>query len=423
MEIQASHPLAPKALSQWFERHQTHCLALITVVLACVFGLAMMPEHAHYHDESFHVPQIERYMQGIYQGVEASLTMIPGYHALVALSASIFFDQSPDAIRTASFVMSIPALLFFFLSARELGHRQPSISSLIFFLCPIIFPFFFVIYTDIPSLAFVLAGLYCTLKRQYSLAALVMCLSMLLRQTNVVWLALFWLFALLDHGAWGQLVRLDFRALLKNIAKTWGFLGGCVLFVTFVVINGGVALGDASAHAVERLYLTQVFFCLFAVFFLFMPWHIANTRRIFALVKARPQLLFLLSLVFAVYITTFWADHGYNYFDFFLRNQVVMWVRQNFWTQTLAFIPMAWAFLSLCVTPLRKASYYWLYPVAALALIPHSLVEQRYFFEFLVLFILFRKPETEKLDFITLAIYVPVTLYLCLGIGRIQFFL
>lgn len=408
---------------KFYQRYQTQCFLLVTIVIASLGGLNMMPSQWHYHDESFHFPQIELYISGIYTEVIPQLTMIPGYHASVALLSKLFMQESVDFARTMSFVLSLPALLMVYLNARVLNHKLPALTTLVFFLCPIIFPYFYIIYTDIPSLGLVLTGLYLTLNRRYQWAALVLGVSILFRQTNIMWLFLCWLLALSEGGFFRNLLALQVKPLLMQIKSGMFFLVICLAFVAFVIINGGVAIGDAGQHQLNRLYITQPFMCLFVMFFIFLPWHILNTKKIIDLVRRRPEILFIVSVLFVVYISTFWAYHGYNDFEFFLRNRVVMWVRQDFWTQSLAFVVMAWAFLSLLVTPFRKPEFYWLYPVAVLSMLPHGLIEQRYFIEFLVLFILFRKPECKKADYLTVAMYVPVTLFLCTGIGKIQFFL
>jgi len=69
----------------------------------------------------------------------------------------------------------------------------------------------------------------------------------------------------------------------------------------------------------------------------------------------------------------------------------------------------AWTLCSLCVTPLQRRSFYWLYPLAAAALLPAGLVEQRYFIVPVILFMLAKKRESVALDLCTIAVYVPVT--------------
>ncbi|WP_028875867.1 hypothetical protein [Teredinibacter turnerae] len=397
------------------------------LLVATWLGTQMMPPAQTFHDESFHMPQIRAYHMERYSHLEKSLTMIPGYHLAVATVSKTLFGQGIKDTRLASTLLSLPALLFFFLCARRLGHTSPLLSTTTYYLNPIFFPFFFVIYTDVPSLTLVLAGLYFTLSQRFTLAGLVMLLSLGVRQTNVMWLALFWLFALYNllgnplHIRW--LKPENWRQLGWALLRTWAFPIGIVAFLVFVYQNGGVAIGDATAHKMDRIFVTQVFFLLLAVGLLFIPLHLMNARAAFDLLRFQPQCAVILSLLLVLYLLTFWAEHGYNLFDFFLRNRVVMWTRANEVHKVLAFIPMAIALLSLMVTPLREKRFYWLYVVAIASLLPHSLVDQRYFMEAITMFLLFMLPQHTRLHWYTLAIFIPVTLIICIGIGDIRFFI
>jgi len=73
--------------------------------------------------------------------------------------------------------------------------------------------------------------------------------------------------------------------------------------------------------------------------------------------------------------------------------------------------------------PLQRRSFYWLYPVAAAALLPAGLVEPRYFIVPVVLFMLAKKHESAALDLWTIATYVPMTGLLYYRIGQGGFFL
>ena len=404
----------------------TALLLVFLLLVSVVAGFAMMPPNQTFHDESFHMPQIAAYIRHQYFHLEKSLTMIPGYHFLVAMISNTFGWTSVNDIRNASILLCLPAILVFFILARNLGHGSPTVSTALFYFSPIFFPFFYVLYTDIPSLLFVLLGFWALLERRYSLAAITLFLSMLLRQTNVVWLVLAWCMALWDEWAYVR-CKADFLDYISRLTaravKTYMFPVFCLVFVLFLYFNGGVAIGDSTAHKLDRLYITQLYFWLLTVFILFLPMHIKNLPTIYALLRSRPELILLSSALFVLYITTFWAEHGYNYFEFFLRNRIVQWVRTDEINRMLIFIPMLWAFLSLLVTPMREKRFYLLYPFTMLSLIPHSLVDQRYFMESMVLLILFKKDESHLINSITLAIYLPVVALLYLGISQIRFFL
>lgn len=394
--------------------------------VSVILGFGMMPANQTFHDESFHMPQILAYLKHQYLHLEKSLTMIPGYHFLVATISHLFGWDTVNQIRNASILLSLPAIAVFFLLARSLGHRSPVVSTSLFYFSPIFFPFFYVLYTDVPSLLFVLLGMWALHKRYYSAAAVIFFLSMLLRQTNVIWLVMAWGIALFYE--WSTVrYRYDLYryglALINAGLKTFLFPVFCLAFLLFVYFNGGVAIGDSTAHKLDRVYVTQVYFWLLTVFVLFLPLHIKNIPAILRLLKERSELILLCSALLVLYMATFWAEHGYNYFDFFLRNRVVQWMRADELHRLVLFFPMLWAFLSLVVTPLREKRFYLLYPFTVLSLIPHSLVDQRYFMESIALFILFKKDDSHWVNVFTLAIYLPIIAFLYFGISQIRFFL
>lgn len=394
--------------------------------VSVILGFGMMPANQTFHDESFHMPQILAYLKHQYLHLEKSLTMIPGYHFLVAMISHLFGWDTVNQIRNASILLSLPAIAVFIMLARNLGHRSPVISTSLFYFSPIFFPFFYVLYTDVPSLLFVLSGMWALHKRYYSAAAVIFFLSMLLRQTNVIWLVMAWGMALLDE--WSTVrYRYDLYryglALINAGLKTFLFPVFCLAFLLFMYFNGGVAIGDSTAHKLDRVYVTQVYFWLLTIFVLFLPLHIKNIPAILRLLKERSELILLCSVLLVLYTATFWAEHGYNYFDFFLRNRLVQWMRADELHRLILFVPMLWAFLSLVVTPLREKRFYLLYPFTVLSLIPHSLVDQRYFMESIALFILFKKDDSHWINLFTLAIYLPVVAFLYFGISQIRFFL
>lgn len=401
-------------------------MLIVLFGVSIIFGLGMMPANQTFHDESFHMPQILAYLKHQYLHLEKSLTMIPGYHFLVAMFSHLFGWSTVNEVRNASILLSLPAVVVFIMLARGLEHRSPAISTSLFYFSPIFFPFFYVLYTDVPSLLFVLLGMWALHKRYYSAAAIVFFLSMLLRQTNVIWLVMAWGMALWDEWSVVRFRQDLYRyglALLNAGLKTFLFPVFCLAFLLFVYFNGGVAIGDSTAHKLDRVYVTQIYFWLLTVFVLFLPLHIKNIPAIFRILKERSELILLCSVMFVLYAATFWAEHGYNYFDFFLRNRVVQWMRADELHRLILFVPMLWAFLSLAVTPLREKRFYLLYPFTILSLIPHSLVDQRYFMESIALFILFKKDDSHLVNVFTLAIYLPIVAFLYLGISQIRFFL
>jgi len=391
-------------------------LIALAAVAAYLLGIWLVADGST-ADEDYHYPQIKAFAEGRFD-ISRDLAMLPGYHAIIAALAWAGGALSLPAVRAVSAGLCALAPVLFFLCARALGKHNRFSLSLAFLLSPLIFPFFFFVYTDIPSLLFLLGVLLLTLQRRYQLAGLVAVLSLLLRQTNVIWIFLFALVALEQEDVWVRLAQRDFRPVLQALARLWLFVFAGLAFLAFVYWHGGIALGGAGAakgegvhmHQVARLYPTQVYLLLFTLFLLFVPLHIRNLPRIMRMFRRRPIPCLLVGAVsLALYLGTFWADHRWNVDVFHLRNQFLQWLREHLWFRVAAFIPMAWALCSLCVTPLQRRSFYWLYPVTVAALLPASLIEPRYFIVPVSLFMLANKRESAPLDRWTIAVYVPLT--------------
>ncbi|MDD9858816.1 MAG: hypothetical protein OXU96_12360 [Gammaproteobacteria bacterium] len=400
-------------------------LTALAAIAAYSFGMWMAGDSLK-ADELAHYPQIKAFAEGRFE-IKRGLAMLPGYHAVIAALAwvgGVGGALSLPAARVISWGLCALAPVLFFLCARALGKDNRFSLSLTFLLSPIIFPFFFFLYTDIPSLLFLLGVLLLTLQRRYQLAGLMAVLSLLLRQTNVIWIFFFALVALGQEGVWTRLAQRDFRPVLHALARLWLFVFAGLAFLAFVYWHGGIALGAAHMLRVERLYPTQVYLLLFTVFLLFMPLHIRNLPRIARMLRRRPVIcLFVGAMSLAFYLWTFWADHPWNSNLSYLRNQILQLLREDLYLRIAAFIPMAWALCSLCVTPLQRRSFYWLYPLAAAALLPAGLVEQRYFIVPVTLFMLAKKHQSTPLDLWTIAVYAPVTGLLYYRISEGGFFL
>jgi alpha-1,2-glucosyltransferase len=109
-----------------------------------------------------------------------------------------------------------------------------------------------------------------------------------------------------------------------------------------------------------------------------------------------------------VYFFTFRSTHPYNLIDtdYYLRNKLLVEVTTHPGYRAAFFLPIAYALFSLCVIRLHQKSFYWLYPFTALSLIPFWLIEPRYSFVPLALFILFKKDLSPWVEWITIGMYV-----------------
>jgi len=117
----------------------------------------------------------------------------------------------------------------------------------------------------------------------------------------------------------------------------------------------------------------------------------------------------VLAEVFLLYFFFFKADHPYNHMGRFFRNWLLWKMLESPLSKCLHFLPIGYAILSLCVTPLSRRSFYLLYPFTLLFLAPLPVIEIRYCFVPFALFILFKGPDSERITLFSLASYlVPI---------------
>jgi len=396
-----------------------HTLTLLFLLGALLYAFRLVGKSPFFMDEGLHFQQITFFRQGRLE-LEPRLAMLPGYHALLAAVMRLFDKEGVYSARFLSTLISFAAILAFYLLAARL-HKPPSLAkTLQFAFLPILFPFFPLIYTDILALLLVLLGLYLTLGRRYNLGALALGLSLLVRQNNIVWLGLLYLLA---HAEFCQMAGVGWIAghfHRQFLRRAWVFWLVLALFLAFVLLNGGVAMGDDRSHPSLGLHAGNLYLLLFLSFFIFLPLQIANLPRLWQ----RPWLLVLLAGVFLFYLPTFVNSHPYNVLapEVVWRNRLLMLATASPTAKSLFFLPLGAALLSLTVTSLLERRFYWLYPFTLLALLPAWLVEPRYYFIPLALFILFRKTGTPLIEWVSVALSAALSVFLFyLTLSRVFF--
>ncbi len=172
-------------------------------------------------------------------------------------------------------------------------------------LFPLHFFYQFLYYTDVPSLFFTLATVLAAARRRYRLAGALGAAAVLMRQTNAVWVAYALASAVLDEclpeggknkaerqdaakrqrqrggGSGGssksstavlaalQAAAADVQQLLRRAwvlkwrlaAQLWPLAAVVAAFAAFVLLNGGIVLGDKAHHAPVH-HWAQPLYCL-----------------------------------------------------------------------------------------------------------------------------------------------------------------
>ena len=366
-------------------------------------------------DEIVHYVQINRFDHGDYRIVEQYLTMLPGYHALVAAILWVSDQRSLAAARLVTAMIGLATIgAFHLLRSRVWPQENDGIATLQFALLPILFPYDFLVYTDALSLALVLAACAATLRRRDVLSGALMIVAMCVRQTNVVWLPLLAIFALAP-------LRLDALPPPRTLAqKTWPYALGAALFVAYWIWNGHISLSteQSTMHPDLSAHVGNLYFALFLCA-IFLPFQVATGLPGFAhRVASRPWLAILPLLSMAGCMLLFRVDHPFNLATqpLLLHNWVIQFASSN-WLLQATFAAIATiAACGLAMTRLRPEGAVLLYPLTAVALGAFWMVEHRYALIPIALWLAFRKAGSRRVEMATTALWFAFAVYFCLGI-------
>ncbi len=356
-------------------------------------------------DEVDYYPQILKYVEGDYS-MNQDITAFTTYHALLAIFAKLTGLTSVWFFRAINMLFAFVSVIVFMRCAALIEKKWPSMALLQFAFFPIIFPYFFLIYTDILSLLMILIGLYFFLKKNYHWAAIFAIIGSCVRQNNIVWLAFFCLLSYGEPNNW----KFGVNKGVSHLIKYWTFTMGFILFVGFVIINKGVAIGDRSMHPPFAFQLGNIYFLLFCFWFVFLPLNLGKLKEITPLFKKYKWLIPAILIGYIGFILTFNNSHPFNYQwgGYFLRNRVLIFFNTSLLLKSIYFIVVLLAIFSISQIKLEQKSFYLLYPMIILYLLPSWLIEQRYYIIPFALFLLFRKEADIKTEKI-------LTVWLCLA--------
>lgn len=377
-----------------------HALALTFILLVLLAEFAYMSSAPELVDEGANWKQIVIFLNRELS-LKPGLNVIPGYHALIAVGLIIFKKSGIYSARFLTTWISIASVVVFYLLTWKVYSRPSLMKTFQYAFFPLFVPFFPLLYTDILAMMLVLLAFYLVLWERYTLSGVVALLSILARTNNIAWFAFLYVF--IYYSNYG----LNWRAFPRSLRKTWFYWLGFGLFIVFVFMNEGVALTDQGMQPLENVHTGNIIYLLFLFVFLFLPLNLANIPKIMSLIRKQRWVAPAGLGFFLIYISTFQSTHPYNHShpDYFLRNQLLINITDTLALKSVFFLPVAWSLLSLGVTRLREKSFYWLYPFTVLSLLPIWLIEPRYAFVPLSLFLLFKEEGSSLVKGMTLGIY------------------
>jgi alpha-1,2-glucosyltransferase len=399
-------------------------ISIFLLVLAgCLFGYALSCVlTGPVNDEQFHGAQIWHYYSGGDKHF-SNITMFSTYHYIMGFIVNSIGYYHDYLLRFINLAVSLCLLPVFYLTALRYNPQLASVRTAQLFYAPLVFPYFFLIYTDIWALLFIALCFYFTIGKQYILAGVLGFCAIAIRQDSVIWVGLAYLLICFD----GISLRrpLPYRELLRNAFVRGGPLALVfLLFIAFVIYNGGVAVGDVQAHQIQNFNISNLYVFLLCGWLLFLPLCIQQLPKIIALRK-KPWVWALVVAGFFVYMTTLTNTHGYNriMYDYFLHNGLLYLLTEYAVLRAMLYVPIAWMALTLCVMEYPDKRCYWLLLVIPLSAISHPLVEPRYYFPAYLLINLWRPAMSMTAEKTTLGIYMALAAFIMFGSVKGLFFL
>lgn len=386
---------------------------ILPILIIIAFFFILIKDKPLLADENQYYPIIDKITNLDFdKSILSKTSALPGYSFVIGFLRLALNITDVPGTRLITTIFSFFSIYIFYLIAKELDPKNAKIKTLQFLFLPILFIYFFLIYTDVFSLFLVLLSFYFLVKESYFLSGFIAFLSLPVRQNNIIWIIFFCTYIFLDK-----------KKSNRNILL---YLPSFFAIIAFIFLNNGGTIGIVNQSAQPfAVHLQNVYFALFLFFFLFLPLNISNFSKITNLLKTNYKIFIPLVIFTLVYFFTFKVDHPWNQisFDYFLRNRVLDFSTKNIFNKTVFFLPIIYSFLSLLVIKMKEKNFYSVYFFIFLALSSLWLIEPRYYFPAFAFFILFKKGQSKIVEYSTIFIFIITSVYIFLQTINNAFFL
>nr|CAB3221164.1 putative Dol-P-Glc:Glc(2)Man(9)GlcNAc(2)-PP-Dol alpha-1,2-glucosyltransferase [Phallusia mammillata] len=437
-------------------------------VTSVLFQIIYDAQPTPFIDEIFHVPQAQQFCNKNFAEWDPKITTLPGMYIgsfIVSLIPSLFVGNACSvwALRflnivynTLVLVLSYNILLELWKSTNESKEKKGKeedvdlkLCALVIGLFPLLYFYSFLYYTEPGSTFLILAAYLFCLKGQHRVASILSALSIIFRQTNVVWTIFMAGTIVAKHiDDLSEMEKIKTSAEVKDkfarfLAKVmlfvvryllvlehlltiglliWPYAVVVICFGLFVYVNNGVAVGDKDSHKAV-LHLAQILY--FSGFMLFFSSPVLITmdkiKRFVAAVQ-KHKALCITSAVASLYVLAFHTyEHPYmladnRHYVFYLWR----WILGRFVFRYCVIPVYIYAFwsindsISITNATLLK-TVLGACIVAVLAM--HRLIEFRYFILPYILIRLHLKEQTRK------TLLLEILLHVCVNAFTIMVFL
>lgn len=341
----------------------------------------------------------------------------PGYFLTIGGLAYLFNIHFFEGFRLISVGFSFLSIILFALIARKVSSKDWKIKTMQYLFFPLIFPFFFLLYTDVLAICSLLLTYLYILKKKPLLSLIFASYSVFIRQDSLIWLFFFSLLQF-DRSILSKKQATSRKTIILNNLFFLIPAGSMLLF--FLLHKSFFLSGDNSRHPLS-LHLGNIYLLLFLYFFFFFIQNLLNLPKTLKFLKLNYWWI-AITLSTVILFFFFKVDHPWNSNltrNYFLRNIILSFMTNSLQGQFFALVIICFSLLSLFNTSFIYRKYYLLYPFSFIFLSLHWLVDPRYLLVPFVLYILFKQEPYSAEQKITLMTFyfLSLILYGCLISG------
>ena len=386
---------------------------IIGSAFGCIFSQMRSTELIA--DEYFHVPYIARIIEGDYT-FPKYLTVPPTYHFLIAEIAKVFALKTIASLRMINMIIGLLCILAFYNLVEKTSPESKNLKTFQFAFLPILFPFYFLNYTDVTSLLFVILSTSSAVSGKSFLSGVFGLISLLIRQTNIFWVFFNFILCFIDFF---KNKNIGFNKKIVRDFSSYALSGG--LFLLFFVLNHGFSLGDKETQKLT-LNVSNIWFLIIMFAILFPHDCIPNiwaSRKKLVTLKI-PVLILLLGFAFW---KTYEATCTYNHIPFYLRNLFLLWSTTNVFGKITAALLLLIGFCGMLFQKEKSIILIILLPITIISVVFLPLIEIRYYFICFSLYLAFKKDSNHTTNLLISTIYFVISFYLMIEITKKSFFL
>lgn len=329
-------------------------------------------------DELFHIPQGLAFCKRNFTYWDPKITTLPGLYMVSAVFFGDYFQCNTYNLRFTNLIASVVNLILFGSILKfTYGNNQPLkavLQALSLAMLPPLYFFSHVYYTDTMSLTFLLIFSRLCFTSKFKISLLLFGLwSVVMRQTNIAWVAMVFGHKTLDmlirtsrvfgntylskttlrktsiiakdidnsklkryYGLADVYVALKyhFSTCFVTFFKYLSVQDWLVLlmhaiilisFVTFVYLNGSIVLGDKKAHE-ATIHIPQMFYFLIFYGIFGLPWVLNKFKTTFSLIFGDKLKVIALAVIFLAIVHFNTVIHPYlladnRHYTFYVWNR------------------------------------------------------------------------------------------------------